>query len=712
MKKRLMSILLVLCMVLTMLPMTAIADTEKKTPAYGIFGDGGYYMWSLAGSPALAPVTVETYPSVRSVQINFPDTPSKVFYVENQGNNQVVLKITNAYNDTGFSYIGLDGSAKGGEELKSVDKPFVWEVYKEGNGSLDFSLRPANNKKVVVAVAGGKTNPRTRLVLAAETKMKAPKSAIFRFMKAPDQSKAPVAEDYIFSNMIQTEGSVVPVKIEPKSGKSQGAISIFYNGSPTLPSNPGSYNVTFDVAAAAPAWKEAKGLSAGTLVIEPKPSTAAPVGQSIKMGGINWRAIDVRDGKVLVISDLILEERKYQENSDVGFEWANSSLRSYLNGDFFNRTFSQAEKDRILASNLVNRGGANTTDKVFLLSLDEVNRYFPDNSAKIAYADRTAPALAASSVNTFGYSGVWQPYVTWNWWLRTPMDTVAQYAYSVDPEGAVKEYSNSYGLGVRPAMWIKLEGGGFVPYEPLKFNQQPSYFTKEDMVLAIAEDIIHEHAGDWVYNFGYAARGPAVQKTQELGATYNMPPGYMAWMAVYRMRCWGVLGHEYFDPLAEVTYGEFRDNLMKTMNWLQKYAADGSKNFAFTKDTLAIAEKRAGISDTSAGAKPVKEEIKRLSKEIIYWLHSANAGHSGVRLLEFPTRRNYKVGEGFDITGLMVVTGPYGKETNVNNKLTFNCNGVTITPGRPFQEASDKAKSVKIYYEGRLLGDYPVYVTK
>ena len=42
-----------------------------KRPAYGIFGDGGYYMWSLAGL-ALAPVTVETYPSARSVQINFP----------------------------------------------------------------------------------------------------------------------------------------------------------------------------------------------------------------------------------------------------------------------------------------------------------------------------------------------------------------------------------------------------------------------------------------------------------------------------------------------------------------------------------------------------------------------------------------------------------------------------------------------------------------
>jgi hypothetical protein len=70
-------------MVLTMLPMTAIADTGKKTPAYGTFADGGYYMFCMTSNTTKSPITVETDPSVLSVEINLPDTPSKVFYVEN-----------------------------------------------------------------------------------------------------------------------------------------------------------------------------------------------------------------------------------------------------------------------------------------------------------------------------------------------------------------------------------------------------------------------------------------------------------------------------------------------------------------------------------------------------------------------------------------------------------------------------------------------------
>ncbi|WP_461247723.1 hypothetical protein [Treponema sp. R6D11] len=65
----------------------------------------------------------------------------------------------------------------------------------------------------------------------------------------------PVVDDFnISGNMTQTVGSVTGVTITPKSGKSDGIITVFYqNGSSTsssnLPTNVGNYTVTFSVAA-------------------------------------------------------------------------------------------------------------------------------------------------------------------------------------------------------------------------------------------------------------------------------------------------------------------------------------------------------------------------------------------------------------------------------------------------------------------------------
>jgi len=83
----------------------------------------------------------------------------------------------------------------------------------------------------------------------------------------------PVADDYYIDNFKQTEGSVTPVIITAKPGKSNGEITIYYGGIKydglnTLPLAVGTYAVTFDVAAA-PNWKAVNGLSAGTLTVSP-----------------------------------------------------------------------------------------------------------------------------------------------------------------------------------------------------------------------------------------------------------------------------------------------------------------------------------------------------------------------------------------------------------------------------------------------------------
>jgi hypothetical protein len=88
-----------------------------------------------------------------------------------------------------------------------------------------------------------------------------------------DNPETPVIDDFIIDNLTQTVGSVTDVTIEPREGKSEGLIIIYYNGSIVLPTAVGSYRVTFDIEAAL-GWNAANGLLAGILTIKPQQGDA------------------------------------------------------------------------------------------------------------------------------------------------------------------------------------------------------------------------------------------------------------------------------------------------------------------------------------------------------------------------------------------------------------------------------------------------------
>ena len=95
-------------------------------------------------------------------------------------------------------------------------------------------------------------------------------------------NRTPTAADYDIGNLTQTAGSVTAVTVTPKEGKSTGAVTIFYNGSTTLPTTVGTYAVTFNVAAVTN-WNPATGLSAGNLDIG-SPAYPTPVADDYIIG--------------------------------------------------------------------------------------------------------------------------------------------------------------------------------------------------------------------------------------------------------------------------------------------------------------------------------------------------------------------------------------------------------------------------------------------
>lgn len=171
---------------------------------------------------------------------------------------------------------------------------------------------------------------------------------------------------------------------------------------------------------------------------------------------IEWLVLEAKDGKTLVISKYALDCKKY-DIFDADITWENCALRKWLNNDFINTAFSANEKAIISAVTVsadknpeYNSNPGNTTqDQVFLLSVNEANKYFSSDSAKQCKPTDYAVANGA--------------YVDSNnnncqWWLRSPGGH-CDHAACVKIDGDVNKYGYSVYIddcAVRPALWIDL----------------------------------------------------------------------------------------------------------------------------------------------------------------------------------------------------------------------------------------------------------------
>ena len=178
--------------------------------------------------------------------------------------------------------------------------------------------------------------------------------------------------------------------------------------------------------------------------------------------------IDVQDGRTLIITKNVVELRTYNEQR-INVTWETCTLRKYLNGEFLQK-FTAEDQRRIAETRIPNpnnlwygtAGGNDTTDKIFLLSLEEVDRYFGDSGdyqskRRIGYgyvSDDKGHLFsnAHDSKRISKYNNE-----TWWWWLRSP--GYSNCAANVCHDGIVGvgglDGRANVG-GVRPALWLNL----------------------------------------------------------------------------------------------------------------------------------------------------------------------------------------------------------------------------------------------------------------
>ena len=216
---------------------------------------------------------------------------------------------------------------------------------------------------------------------------------------------------------------------------------------------------------------------------------------------LEWLVLAKEDNKILVISKYGLEFKRFHDVTPREFDrkfpggvtWEQCSLRKFLNEEFINNAFSTAEQNQIISTTVtadVNCKGVppgnDTIDKIFLLSVNEANKYFSDDSARrckcttYCYAQNIYREVQEECVDCDDnvYEACCAGKIcgcdeadeggSWRWWLRTRGSCLEFTAYVVS-NGAVSSRGNltiHYGV-VRPAMWISLEPNSSFHIEPI-----------------------------------------------------------------------------------------------------------------------------------------------------------------------------------------------------------------------------------------------------
>ncbi len=186
---------------------------------------------------------------------------------------------------------------------------------------------------------------------------------------------------------------------------------------------------------------------------------------------IEWTVLDERDGMLLLISKTGLETGPYNSKKKRA-TWAESSIRDWLNCDFLMQAFSEEEQCAIMGTTVSTPAGCfispatgeeiqiaecpDTEDMVFLLNVNEVEQYFPEESQRMIEnntylldkPESTMPYPAEGNACDFTYS---------NWWLRdVRVDKGINCVFHVKSYGKIASAGqiNLKRYVIRPAMWV------------------------------------------------------------------------------------------------------------------------------------------------------------------------------------------------------------------------------------------------------------------
>ena len=169
---------------------------------------------------------------------------------------------------------------------------------------------------------------------------------------------------------------------------------------------------------------------------------------------VEWIVLDVDGNTATLISKCALDAMPYSGDEPV-VTWESCTLRNWLNGHFADVAFTDDEQAMLVSSKVmagVNPAfptdpGNDTQDRVYLLSIEEAERFFRSDWDRACAATAYAKARGAKTNRED----------TCRWWLRSP-GIHPDHAALIMRLGSILRRGGSVlsdDLGVRPVIVMK-----------------------------------------------------------------------------------------------------------------------------------------------------------------------------------------------------------------------------------------------------------------
>lgn len=185
---------------------------------------------------------------------------------------------------------------------------------------------------------------------------------------------------------------------------------------------------------------------------------------------ITWIVVKVEGNKLCLLSkySIMLMPCAPVDGDDYA-SWAQSDIRSYLNGKFYTKAFSNEEKAMILTTNLtptdeeISMGATSTTDKVYIPSSTELESWFSNKyDMRCSLTGNIYSEYSDDGVGSTSSSIYYNSYD--DYWLRdaeAPWGGILNYPtikYYDENENDIygTNFSTYEDKGVRPVIWIDI----------------------------------------------------------------------------------------------------------------------------------------------------------------------------------------------------------------------------------------------------------------
>ena len=151
--------------------------------------------------------------------------------------------------------------------------------------------------------------------------------------------------------------------------------------------------------------------------------------------GNEWQVL-ARDGdRLLLITNTTVGMRKYND-SENDISWQNSTLRTWLNGEFMEDAFTDSQRDMVQTTDVTCDDGTVVQDRCYIISADEARELFQATEDWEINHDRTT---------------------TDNWWLRSSStDSEHKDIGWMNGSLFLDGYTPTSTCGVRVAVWVEV----------------------------------------------------------------------------------------------------------------------------------------------------------------------------------------------------------------------------------------------------------------